>query len=246
MKISLTRILFSCAAVALLGLLCYASIGGGAWQTILADDFDDCRIVQNAFAGDVGSFIIDDPGQIIRYESGGTRNGYILFEDQAGDNLDAARLIGVPIKGFIQFQLPLKFDLTSSQENSDFIVFLTDEDGFDVFSVSLGENGHWFVNGVDTLVSYNSFVTYGVSVLIEVDPDTRTAAYTAFVEEAGGGGYYVLDEGMLSNFNFGRKINEVRFEKPLHTPAGTFILDNVLLQCLDIPDGQYQSTQFQR
>ncbi len=228
-------------ALILFGLCSFASFGSGLWETILAGDFDDCNVNQNTITGEVGVFHLDDPFRIISHVTGEQSNGFILFTDSEGDNPLGSSLCGVPIKGFLEQQLLFEFDVTAFQESSSLFAVLTDEDDLDVLLLGLGSNGNWFVNGVDTGFSYLADVGYSVSVMLEVDSSSGLGLYSIYVEEIGSPGSAILiDSGLAANFNYGRLIDEIRIEKPGHSASGSFIIDNILMQCVSVEEESSQ------
>jgi hypothetical protein len=233
----LYKTLIVLVALVLFGLCTFASLNSELWETILAGSFDHCNVTQNTIDGEVGFFVLDDPFRIISHVRANLVDGYILFTDSEGDNPLGSRLTGFPITGFLEQQLLLEFEVTALQENSSLWAVLTDEDDLDVLLLSLGNNGNWFVNGLDTGFSYLADVNYIVSILLEVDSSSGLGLYSIYVEESGSsGGATLIDSGLAVNFHYGRLIDEMRIEKPGHSASGSFIIDDILLQRLSVEE----------
>lgn len=237
---SIAKTLTVTAALAVLCLCTLAAFNDLPWVTVLSEDFNECRINSlNVIEAEVGCFVVDDPNSIIEHEVAANLNGYIVFDDQYGENLEDSDLIGVPDEGFIEDKLYIEFDLCANQEDSCFSAVLSDEDDLDVLLLSVRENGNWFVNDVDLQIPYSSGVIYSVTMQIEVDPLGGPALYSIHYQEKDRPETYgLLDAGLLQDFPYGNMIGLLRFEKPCMTPSGRFVLDNVIMQLIVAPTSQ--------
>lgn len=241
---STLKILVVTFALGLFGLCSLASMYTNDWITILADDFNDCRIQSSYIEGMVGHFIIEDPFDQVQLIVDG-QEGHILFEDEEGNCAEPTRFYGIPVEGFERDHLQLFFDITAYQETTTFNAKLTDEDDLDVLNLSMGCNGHWFVDGVDTDIPYVAGKAYSVMIEIAVDPSGDPSPFTVMYKEVGGAYYMVLMEGFIPGFTSGDIIAKLLFEKPAYSPAGQIALDNVYMHYVEY----YSSngfTQFQR
>lgn len=231
MKLTL-KILVVAAALGLFGLCSLASMYNSDWITILADDFNDCRITSQYIEGMVGHFVIVDPNEHIELIVNG-QEGYILFEDEEGGCPEPTLFYGVPVQDFTKDHLQVFFDLTAFQETTTFSAALTDEDDLDVLNLSMGNNGHWFLDGVDTDVHYVAGLTYSVMIEIAVDPFGGPASYAVLLKEISAPYYSLLSEGYLPGFTTGMMISKALFEKPAFSAAGQIALDNVFMHFVE-------------
>jgi hypothetical protein len=237
---SLPKVLTVTAALVVICLCTLASFDDLPWVTVLAEDFNECRINSfNVIKADVGYFVVEDPNSVIKHEVAANLNGYIVFNDQFGENLEDSVLFGVPDEKIIEDKLFLEFELCANQENSCFSAVLSDEDDLDVLLLSVRDNGNWFVNDVDLGIPYSSGIGYLLSVMIEVDPLGGPALYSIHYQEKDKPETYdLLDAGLIQNFLYGQTVGILRFEKPCMTPSGRFVLDNVLMQLVVSPISQ--------
>jgi hypothetical protein len=234
---SLFKLLIVASFLAVFALGTFGLTNGLPWLTILAEDFNECRISGfNTIQGEIGYFIIQDTCDIIQHEVALNQNGYILFNDKNGDHQTDSSLIGVPIESFLEDKLYVEFDLSAGQEDSNLATVLSDEDDLDVLVFSTGNNGCWFVNGEDICIPYKAGVVYTLSIMVEVDPNGGPALYAIHCQEKNQPETYILlDTGLLLGFEYGQMIDQIRFEKPSMTPSGVFILDNVIMQLVTAP-----------
>ncbi len=229
---STLKILVVAAALGLFGICSIASVYSNDWITILADDFNDSRIISHYIEGQIGFFLIEDPNEHIQLVVNGPE-GHILFDDEAGGCTDPSRFWGVPVETFSRDRFQVFYDVTSFQETTTFNAKLTDEDDLDVLNLSMGNNGHWLIDSVDTGVAYLAGMEYSVMVEIAVDPYGGTASYAIFLKEKTAPAYELLSEGILPGFTMGRVVEKVLFEKPAFSAAGQLALDNIYVQYLE-------------
>ncbi len=245
MKQSVLKSLLIAGALAVFGLCCLGAFEYGSWITILEDDFDHCRVEFNIIEAEVGYFYLEDPYSIIEPVFDAFQNGVIRFQDQVGNNAQRTALFGYPREEFFEIRLVVEFDLVASQDDSSMKAVLTDDDDLDVFLCSMGDNGNWFINGQDLQIPYQEDVTYTVNIFVEVDPSGGPTLFAVIFFENGSPSFEVLDTGVISDFHYGDKIKNIRFEKPALSPAGTFYLDNVLMQYSITPECGGQSGNLQ-
>jgi len=241
---STLKILVVVTALGLFGLCSLASMYTNDWKTILADDFNDCRITSQYIQGMVGHFVIEDPNEHVELIVDGPE-GHILFEDEEGGCLEPTRFSGVPVEGFVKDHLQVFFDLTAFQETTTFNAKLTDEDDLDVLNLSMGNNGHWFLDSVDTGVHYVAGVTYNVMFEVSVGPLGGPASHAVLLKEKSAPFYSLLSEGFLPGFTAGDVIASLLFEKPAFSAAGQIALDNVYMHFVEYFSANGFS-QFQR
>lgn len=238
MRMTCKRLLLIGFFLALLGLGTVASQAPGYWETVLAENFDQLRIPIETFKGLTGTFGIEDNTNIISQEFDG-ENGYLLYDDPTGGLPEGSALYGIPEHPFDNEDVFFfEFVVKPDQEGSRWEAGVSDEDDLDVLLISMNPNGQWFVNGQDTEVPYSAGVTYVVRVEIARDPESGEAGYIIHCHVQGDESTVtLLSAGILNGFDGSSSIEEVRFEKPAQSPAGSFILDDVLIQYLTYPSG---------
>ncbi len=241
---STLKILVVVTALGLFGLCSLATMYSNDWIVILADDFNDCRITSQYIQGMVGYFVIEDPNEHVELVVNGPE-GYILFEDEEGGCSEPTRFYGIPVECFVKDHFQIYFDLTAFQETTTFNAKLTDEDDLDVLNLSMGNNDHWLLDGVDTDVHYVAGVAYSVMVEIAVDPLGGPASYAISLKETTAPFYSILSEGFLPGFTTGKMIAKVLFEKPAFSAAGQFALDNIYMHFVEFYSSNGYS-QFQK
>ena len=222
----------------LLGLLILGALAttySENWNTILGDSFDDSEIVGGVIDSPVGLFLIDDPlGMISRQTSG--PDGFIRFLSLDARISDESALIGYPEIPFVEDHLLFDFKLLPYQTDCVLKATLNDDDDIPIFTVSAGDNGDWWVNGVDTQVSYEAGVEYEVTCFVDVDGQGGPAAFAVFVTEIDGSQQpcIMIASGDLPLFLYGDEIDTMSVVMPAGPNPGTFDVDEIYLKIEDL------------
>ncbi len=219
------------------------------WIPILSEDFESVDIIGDMIVADIGHFLINDPNDVLRYESDDGKDGYIVFEDHHGAHTEPSVLESYPVEDFTKISLLLEFDLRALQTDSSFSAALNDDDGIPIFTCSMGSSGTWLVNRLDTQVAYEVDTNYTVTVYVEIDMLGGPTLYSVGVTKILGQNqtsYDPLSSGWLYDFTYGDVISSVDFAKPPASGVGTFILDEVFLGYQDVSSRNWLNNKMRK